>query len=371
MVAITLLCGYLGAGKTTLMNEILQNQKGYKVAVIVNDIGEINVDASLIKKGGAITDESSLVPLTNGCICCSLKSDLALQIEELIASGDFDYILIEASGVCEPLPIAGAIEEIEGGVLDNVVSVVDAKRLVDEFASGEKLLKKVGEEDVESLLIQQIEFCSTLIINKIDLVTSEELACVKAVVRRLQPNAKIIETVRSKCDISEMLHTKRFNFEKVFESAGWVASLAKSYDSDNEGAHHSHHEHKKEGENEDEYGFSSFIYFRRRPFNRTKLENYTNNWPSSIIRTKGVVWFSDENDTAYVFESAGRQLQAGPSGAWLASLSEDEQRAVRKAEPIVDKEWDEKVGDRMIKLCVIGRHLQKDVIEKELDSLLE
>lgn len=367
MVEITLLCGYLGAGKTTLMNEILQNQKGYKVAVIVNDIGEINVDATLIKKGAAITDESSLVPLTNGCICCSLKSDLALQIEELIASGGFDYILIEASGVCEPLPIAGAIEEIEGGVLDNVVSVVDAKRLVDEFAGGEKLLRKVEEEDIESLLIQQIEFCSTLIINKIDLVSSEELKCVRAVVRKLQPNVKILETVRSKCDISDMLNTGRFDFEKAFESAGWVRELSKSYDEHDE-THH-HHEHEESGE--DEYGISSFIYFRRQPFNRAKLEKYTKNWPLSIIRTKGVVWFSDENDVAYVFESAGRQLQAGHSGAWLASLSEEEQRAVRKAEPLVDKEWDEKVGDRMIKLCVIGRHLDRKGIEGELDELLE
>ena len=226
VVPITLLCGYLGAGKTTLMNMILANQKGYKVAVIVNDIGEINVDASLIEKDANITDKSSLVPLTNGCICCTLKTDLVMQIENLIASGKYDYLLIESSGVCEPMPIAQAIEAIENGYLDNVVSVVDAKRLVDEFSEGAQLLKKdMGEEDIESLLVQQIEFCSTLIINKKDLVTEDQMKKVRAVVTKLQPHVKVIETTRCQVPLEDLLATKRFDFEKVFESAGWVAEL--------------------------------------------------------------------------------------------------------------------------------------------------
>jgi len=229
LVPITLLCGYLGAGKTTLMNMILANQKGYKVAVIVNDIGEINVDASLIEKDANITDKGSLVPLTNGCICCTLKTDLVMQIENLIASGKYDYLLIESSGVCEPMPIAQAIETIENGYLDNVVSVVDAKRLVDEFADGAQLLKKdMGEEDIESLLVQQIEFCSTLIINKKDLVTEDQMKKVRAVVNKLQPHVKVIETTRCQVPLEDLLATKRFDFEKVFESAGWVAELEKT-----------------------------------------------------------------------------------------------------------------------------------------------
>jgi len=408
LVPITLLCGYLGAGKTTLMNMILANQKGYKVAVIVNDIGEINVDASLIAKDANITDKSSLVPLTNGCICCTLKTDLVMQIENLIASGKFDYLLIESSGVCEPMPIAQAIETIENGYLDNVVSVVDAKRLVDEFSDGAQLLKKdMGEEDIESLLVQQIEFCSTLIINKKDLVTDEQMKKVRAVVNKLQPHVKVIETTRCQVPLEDMLATKRFNFEKVFESAGWVAELekrAEEYDDDDEcehercdhdhhgehehcghddhghhghdeheehGHHHHHHEHKHEGADEDEYGIGSFVYYRRRPFNREKLEKYAGVWPRNIIRSKGVIWFSDEQDMAYVFETAGRQIQAGLSGRWLATASKREQEKILAQEPRMREEWDEKVGDRMIKLCIIGQKLDKQKICADLDALLD
>ena len=411
LVPITLLCGYLGAGKTTLMNMILANQKGYKVAVIVNDIGEINVDASLIAKDANITDKSSLVPLTNGCICCTLKTDLVMQIENLIASGKFDYLLIESSGVCEPMPIAQAIETIENGYLDNVVSVVDAKRLVDEFSDGAQLLKKdMGEEDIESLLVQQIEFCSTLIINKKDLVTDEQMKKVRAVVNKLQPHVKVIETTRCQVPLEDMLATKRFNFEKVFESAGWVADLekrAEEYDDDDEcghercdhdhhgehehcdhddhdhhghhghdehgehGHHHHHHEHKHEGADEDEYGIGSFVYYRRRPFNREKLEKYAGVWPRNIIRSKGVIWFSDEQDMAYVFETAGRQIQAGLSGRWLATASKREQEKILAQEPRMREEWDEKVGDRMIKLCIIGQKLDKQKICADLDALLD
>ena len=254
-VPITLLCGYLGAGKTTLMNMILANQKGYRVAVIVNDIGEINVDASLIEKDAKITDKSSLVPLTNGCICCTLKTDLVVQIEKLIATGKYDYILIESSGVCEPMPIAEAIETIRNGHLDNVVSVVDAKRLADEFADGGRLLDKdMEEEDIESLLVQQIEFCSTLIINKTDLVTEEQMKKIRAVVRKLQPHVKVLETVRCAVPIEELLATNRFDFEKVFESAGWVAELEKRAEKEEEEHHHEHGEHEdEEGPEYDEH----------------------------------------------------------------------------------------------------------------------
>ena len=379
LVPITLLCGYLGAGKTTLMNMILANQKGYKVAVIVNDIGEINVDAGLMEKYANITDKSSLVPLTNGCICCTLKTDLVMQIENLIASGKYDYLLIESSGVCEPMPIAQAIETIENGYLDNVVSVVDAKRLVDEFADGAQLLKKdMGEEDIESLLVQQIEFCSTLIINKKDLVTEDQMKKVRAVVNKLQPHVKVIETTRCQVPLEDLLATKRFDFEKVFESAGWVAELEKRAEEDDHDEHeehghhhHHHHEHKHEGADEDEYGIGSFVYYRRRPFNREKLEKYAGVWPRNIIRCKGVVWFSDEQDMAYVFETSGRQIQAGASGRWLASVSKREQEKVLAQEPRMREEWDEKVGDRMIKLCIIGQKLDKQKISADLDALLD
>ena len=399
VVPITLLCGYLGAGKTTLMNMILANQKGYKVAVIVNDIGEINVDASLIEKDANITDKSSLVPLTNGCICCTLKSDLVLQIENLIASGKYDYLLIESSGVCEPMPIAQAIETIENGYLDNVVSVVDAKRLVDEFSDGAQLLKKdMGEQDIESLLVQQIEFCSTLIINKKDLVTEEQMKKVRAVVTKLQPHVKVIETTQCQAPLEDLLATKRFNFEKVFESAGWVALLEKraeeeedddddecdhehcehehehhehGHDEHGGHGHHHHHEHKHEGADEDEYGIGSFVYYRRRPFNRTKLEKYAGVWPRNIIRSKGVIWFSDEQDMAYVFETSGRQIQAGASGRWLATASKREQEKILAQEPLMREEWDEKLGDRMVKLCIIGQKLDKQKICADLDALLD
>ena len=392
---------------------ILANQKGYKVAVIVNDIGEINVDASLIEKDANITDKSSLVPLTNGCICCTLKTDLVMQIENLIASGKYDYLLIESSGVCEPMPIAQAIETIENGYLDNVVSVVDAKRLVDEFADGAQLLKKdMGEEDIESLLVQQIEFCSTLIINKKDLVTEDQMKKVRAVVNKLQPHVKVIETTRCQVPLEDLLATKRFDFEKVFESAGWVAELEKRAEEDDDDEcehehgehdehdhhdehehhghehhdhehhdhdeheehghhHHHHHEHKHEGADEDEYGIGSFVYYRRRPFNREKLEKYAGVWPRNIIRCKGVVWFSDEQDMAYVFETSGRQIQAGASGRWLASVSKREQEKVLAQEPRMREEWDEKVGDRMIKLCIIGQKLDKQKISADLDALLD
>ncbi len=394
LTPITLLCGYLGAGKTTLMNKVLTNQKGYKVAVIVNDIGEINVDESLIAKGANITDTSSIVGLQNGCICCTLKSDLVQQIENLIAQKRFDYILIEASGVCEPMPIAQAIEQIRNGRLDNVVSVVDAKRLVDEFSGGDTLLKKdMDEEDIESLLVQQIEFCSTLIINKKDLVTAAEMKKVHAVVKALQPHVKVIEASHGDVAVEDILNTERFDFETVFESAAWVSHLERANEDDDDddehnhehehdehGHHHEHdhdehehhhHEHIHEGDDEDEYGIGNFVYYRRRPFNRDKLEEFAGRWPRNIIRCKGVLWFSDEENMAYVFETSGRQIPAGASGQWLASCSKKEQEEVLVSEPKIRAEWDEKVGDRMVKLCIIGQKLDKDAVCRELDALLD
>ena len=390
LVPITLLCGYLGAGKTTLLNKVLTNQKGYKVAVIVNDIGEINVDQTLISKEANITDTSSIIGLQNGCICCTLKSDLVKQIENLIDSGKFDYILIEASGVCEPMPIAQAIMQIENGRLDNVVSVVDAKRLVDEFSGGDNLLKKdMDEEDLESLLVQQIEFCSTLIINKKDLVTPEEMKKVHAVVKALQPHVKVIEAERGNVEVEDILATERFDFDAVFESAAWVQHVESAEEDDDdhdehehehghheheEGHEHHHHEHKHEGDSgsdEDEYGIGNFVYYRRRPFNRDKLEEYAGRWPRNIIRSKGVVWFSDEQNMAYVFETSGRQISAGASGTWLAAAPKAEQEEVLAQEPKMREEWDEKVGDRMIKLCIIGQKMDKAKITAELDALLD
>ena len=406
-IPITLLCGYLGAGKTTLLNRVLTNQKGYKVAVIVNDIGEVNVDERLISKEAKIEDSSSLVPLTNGCICCTLKSDMVTQIENLMKTGKFDYIMIEASGVCEPMPIAQAIESIEIGTLDNVVGVVDASRLVEEFDEGKALLKKdIDEEDIESLLIQQIEFCSTLIVNKRDLVTDEQMKMVRAVINKIQPTVKVLETTRCEVPVEDIIGTGRFDFETVYASAGWVKALEEHdaeeddddddehehhehhdehdehheehehhhHDDDDEHdhheGHHHHHEHKHEGEAEDEYGIGSFVYYRRKPFDRVKLDQYAARWPRNIIRSKGVIWFSDEDDMAMVLETSGRQIQAGYSGQWLASCPKREQERVLRENPEMKKDWDEKVGDRMIKLVVIGRHLDRKQIETDLDACL-
>ena len=417
-IPITLLCGYLGAGKTTLLNKVLTNQKGYKVAVIVNDIGEVNVDERLISKEANITDTNSILPLTNGCICCTLKSDMVTGIENLMKTGKYDYVMIEASGVCEPMPIAQAIEQIEIGKLDNVVGVVDASRLVDEFGAGDALVNTYenkdaedAEEDIESLLIQQIEFCSTLIINKKDLVTEDQMKKVRAVINKIQPSVKVIETDHCNVSVDDIIGTDRFDFETVYASAGWVKALEEhdehmndhddddddhdehehhhhDHDDDDhdhdhnpahgeeghkcdEHCHHHHHEHKHEGESEDEYGIGSFVYYRRRPFNRQKLDQYAAKWPRNIIRSKGVIWFSDEEEMAYVLETSGRQIQAGYSGNWLAACSKEEQEEVLAQEPEMRRDWDEKVGDRMIKLVVIGQHLDREQIEKDLDSCLD
>ena len=382
LTPITLLCGYLGAGKTTLLNKVLSNQEGYKVAVIVNDIGEVNFDEKLIADGAKITDTSSIVPLTNGCICCTLKTQLAQNIENLIKSGKFDYIMIEASGVCEPMPIVQELETIKNGNVDNVVGVVDAARLVDEFAGGDKLLKKdsIEEEDVESLLVQQIEFCSTLVINKKDLVSDEEFKKVRKVIEVLHPGVKIIETSHGDVDVKEIMGTNSFEFDSVYASAGWCKHLEEDevedehheeHHHDHEGhEHHHHHEHRHEGESEDEYGIGTFIYYRRKPFDRQFLDEYANTWPRNIIRCKGLMWFADEPEMAWVFETSGRQIQAGYSGQWVAACSPAEQKKILEENPKIKDEWDKDVGDRMIKLCIIGQNLDKEKISAELDKCL-
>ena len=377
---ITLLCGYLGAGKTTLLNQVLNNQQGYRVAVIVNDIGEVNIDASLIEKGANITDTRDIVPLTNGCICCTLKSQMSLDIEKLIKSGKYDYILIEASGVCEPMPIAQELELIKNGHLDNVVGVVDALRLKEEFAYGENLLKKdqIEEEDVESLLIQQIEFCSTLVLNKTDLVSEDDLVKVRKVINALHPGVRIIETQYGKVDVKDILATNSFDYDKVYFEAGWSRALESDEededdDDDEHDKGHEHHEHvhKHEGESEDEYGIGTFVYTRRKPFNRKKLKELTQVWPRNIIRCKGLVWFSDETSAAYLFETSGSQLLCGPYGRWLATAAPAQIKKALSENPQLEKDWDEKVGDRMIKLCVIGKNLDKSLISKVFDDCLD
>lgn len=400
IVPITLLTGYLGAGKTTLINHVLSNQEGYKVAVIVNDIGEINIDAELIQKGGVVNEkDSNLVPLSNGCICCTLKVDLMQQIVDLIKTRKFDYILIEASGICEPLPIAQTItvlsEQTEAyGLpkicrLDNVVTVVDAARLAYEFGAGENLVKEnLDEEDIENLLIQQIEFCNTIVLNKVDEVSKEELNKVRAVIKTLQPVAKIIETNYAKVDVKEIIDTNSFDFEKASTSAGWIKELERDdneeddeqveheeheeHEEDEHEHHHHHHHHHdhEEGETE-EYGIGTFVYARRKPFNRAKFEEYVNfKWRKNIIRCKGIIWFSDEQDMSYVFEQAGNQMQLGEAGLWIASAPEDEKKQLFKENPELLKGWDEKVGDRIVKLVFIGQDLEKDEIKSELDKIL-
>lgn len=406
IVPITLLTGYLGAGKTTLINHVLNNQEGYKVAVIVNDIGEVNIDAELIAKGGIVNEkDADLVPLSNGCICCTLKVDLMKQIVELIKTGKFDYILIEASGICEPIPIAQTLTVLseqseQYGLpkicrLDNVVTVVDAYRLASEFGCGDDLVKEnIEEEDIENLLIQQIEFCNTIVLNKVNELNEDELNRVKAVIKALQPTARLIETNYGKVEVKDIIDTHSFDFNVAAESAGWIQELQKDaaeedddeneeheheheeehhdghHDEEHEGGHHHHHHHHGEGEVE-EYGIGTFVYYRRDPFDRQKLEEYLNTkFPKNVIRSKGIVWFSDEPEASYVLEQAGKQIQASDAGLWVATAPEDEKAEIIKESPEILNDWDEKYGDRMIKLVFIGQKMDKKQIIKDLDSCL-
>ena len=393
---ITVLTGYLGAGKTTLMNHILTNQQGYKVAVIVNDIGEVNIDEKLISDGGFIREEDkgNVVPLSNGCICCTLKEDLMNQIVDILKTGKFDYILIEASGICEPLPIAQTITMLENSMeqyglpkicrLDNVVTVVDALRLSTEFGCGKDLVEEdIDEEDIENLLIQQIEFCNKIILNKVDELSEEELNEVKAIVKKLQPKAEIIEANYSKVDVDKILDTNSFNFEEASMSAGWIEELNREdneeeeeheehhhddeEDDEHEHHHGHHHHHHDEGETE-EYGIGTFVYYKRSPFNRDKFDKFAVDFPSNIIRCKGVLWFSDEPESSYVFEQSGKQVQAFCAGEWVASFSPEEQKQIIAQNPDIKKSWDEKYGDRTVKLVFIGRNMDKEGIIEKLNN---
>lgn len=425
-IPITLITGYLGSGKTTLLNHVLENQEGYKVAVIVNDIGEVNIDAELIQRGGEVTlADDNLVALSNGCICCSLKTDLMKQIVNLVKQGRFDYILIEASGICEPLSIVQTIAMLDGTVeddrlpnicrLDNVVSVVDARRLVDEFVSGKSLIAEdIEEDDIESLIIQQIEFCNTIILNKVSDITKEEKAEVLAVVRKLQPEAEIIETDYAKVAVADILNTEKFDLGSVENSSGWKKVFLEedaasehheeehkkhshtdshdehthhhnhggddehtgshNHDDNDEHAHgheHRHHHHHHDGD-KDEYGIGTFLYYTRRPFQYEKFENWLNNkWPANVIRSKGMVWFSDEWDMAQIFEQAGRQMNLTPAGLWAAAASKEQQEEAMKNYPSIKENWDKKYGDRMVKLVFIGKNMDKDKITRELDACLD
>ncbi len=390
IVPITLLTGYLGSGKTTLINHILNNQEGYRVAVIVNDIGEVNIDADLIAKGGVVNQkDDSLVPLTNGCICCTLKVDLMQQIVDLIKTQQFDYILIEASGICEPIPIAQTITVLSESTLqyglpkicrlDNVVSVVDALRLATEFGCGDNLVKEdIDEEDIENLLIQQIEFCNTIVLNKVNEISKEELEKVRRIIKVLQPNAEIIETNFGKVDVDKILNTNLFDFNKAQVSAGWVAELESDVEDEHEEHHHDdeeeehehgHHHHHDETETE-EYGISSFVYYRRKPFRVKKFEAFLDEFPKTIIRAKGLVWLSDDDYMSYCFEQAGKQKTISEAGQWIASAPKSEIEKILKYNPDIEKIWDKDLGDRMNKIVFIGKDMNKEEIIKKLDECL-
>ena len=390
-VPVLLLTGYLGSGKTTLLNRILSNKKGIKFAVIVNDIGEVNIDADLIQQGGIVNQQDdSLVALQNGCICCTLKMDLVQQLQDIIALQRFDYIVIEASGICEPGPIAQTIcsiplmapEVTAKGYprLDCIVTVVDALRMRDEFGSGMDLLKQnIDEEDIENLVIQQIEFCNIVLLNKVNEVSHEELGRVRSIVRELQPKAEIIDCNFGDVDLDKIIHTDMFDFDAVATSAKWIEEVEKHHDDkdhddedshDEHHEHHHHHDHHDEGEAE-EYGIGTYVYYRRGPFELGLFDEFVaRKWPKGIIRAKGVCYFRDEPDTCYVFEQAGKQVNIRNAGQWYATMPKDELEDFMVRNPGLQRDWDEEYGDRMQKLVFIGQHLDKELIAKELDACL-
>lgn len=417
-IPVLLLTGYLGSGKTTLLNKILANQKGIKFAVIVNDIGEVNIDAALIEQGGVVgKKDDSLVALQNGCICCTLKMDLVEQLKEIVEMQKFDYIVIEASGICEPAPIAQTIcsiptlgpQYIKNGVLrlDSIVTVVDALRMKDEFAGGDDLMKDyIDEEDLASLVIQQIEFCNIILLNKAAEVEPKDLDKLKHIIKAIQPKAEIFECNYGDVDLDKIVNTRKFDWETVATSAGWIQEIEAErnedhhkhddhddddhddehehhhHDHDDEHEHdehkhhhhdhdhHHHHHHDDEGEAE-EYGIGTFVYYSRKPFDLGLFDDFVaRKWPRDVVRAKGICYFADERDMCYVFEQAGRQKTVKQAGQWIATMPKDQLDELLAREEQLRKEWDDKVGDRMIKIVFIGQHLQKEAICKELDKCL-
>lgn len=403
---VLLLTGYLGSGKTTLLNRILQNEKGIKFAVIVNDIGEVNIDATLIQQGGVVNQQDdSLVALQNGCICCTLKMDLVKQLQDIIQMQRFDYIVIEASGICEPGPIAQTIcsipsmdpEFTKDGYprLDCIVTVVDALRMRDEFEGGALLTRPdIDEEDIENLVIQQIEFCNIVLLNKAAEVSAEELGRVRSIVRTLQPKAEIIECNYGDVDFDKILNTNMFDFDKVATSAAWIQEVERHHeeeeddDDDDEHEHHQHdhdehdhdehehhhhhhhHHHHDEGEAE-EYGIGTFVYYRRDPFKLGLFDEFVaRKWPKGVIRAKGICYFNDEMDMCYLFEQAGKQVSIRQAGQWFATMPKDELAQMMERDAALRADWDEQYGDRMQKIVFIGQHLDKELITKELDECL-
>ena len=412
-IPVLLITGYLGSGKTTLLNRILNNKRGIKFAVIVNDIGEVNIDANLIEQGGVVgKKDDSLVALQNGCICCTLKMDLVAQLHDITCMDKFDYIAIEASGICEPEPIAQTIcsipqmgkKYLENGLarLDCIVTVVDALRMRDEFGCGDDLMKKhIGEEDIENLVIQQVEFCNKILLNKVDEVSSEELDRIKKIIRALQPKAEILECNYGDVDFDKILHTGLFDFEKVVTSATWIRELEGHHDEDEheheeehehehedhehhhhdhdheedeEGHHHHghhHHHHHDEGEAE-EYGIGTFVYYRRPAFNLENFDHFVaTKWPKNVIRAKGVCYFTDEPDMCYLFEQAGQQKTIRQAGKFYATMPENELQRMLDTDPTLRRDWDETYGDRMQKIVFIGQNLDKEEITRLLDECLE
>ena len=408
---VLLLTGYLGSGKTTLVNKILANKKGIKFAVIVNDIGEVNIDADLIEAGGVVDQkDDSLVALQNGCICCTLKMDLVQQLNEIVSQQKFDYIVIEASGICEPAPIAQTIcaypqmypdlAKKGKAVLDSIVTVVDARRMCDEFSAGSDLLKKdLQEDDLENLLIQQIEFCNIILLNKVDDVSKDELGLVKKIIRSLQPKAEIIECNYGDVDLDKIINTGDFDFDKVATSAAWIAEIEGHNDEEEEHEHHHnhdeheddhdeheehhdhhnhhHHHHHHHGlENEEsgealEYNIQTFVYNARKPFDINFFDDFVaRQWPKQIIRCKGLCYFANEKDICYVFEQAGKQVSLRNAGQWYATMPQFQLREFLEKNPKLKKDWEEPYGDRMQKLVFIGQNLDKEAITKALDTCL-
>ena len=395
-IPVLLLTGYLGSGKTTLLNRILTNRKGIRFAVIVNDIGEVNIDADLIQKGGVVTaQDDSLVALQNGCICCTLKMNLVQQLHDLCAQRCYDYIVIEASGICEPAPIAQTLcsypqivakSEAPVPVLDSIITVVDALRMRDEFASGKDLQKEnIGEEDLASLVIQQVEFCNLILLNKASEVTPDELQHIRAVIRAIQPKAEIIDCDYCNVPFSKILDTNLFSFDEVAGSAAWIAGVEGEVEDDDDDehehnesgheGHHHHHEHEDFHNEEEgealEYGISTFVYYRRRPMDLNRFDEFVaRHWPKSVIRCKGMCYFDTEYDMCYLFEQSGKQFNLKQAGAFYATMPKDELKQMLAHDPTLRRDWDERYGDRMQKLVFIGQNMNKEEIVRQLDDCL-